>query len=692
MIFLNKIKDKIDSTKEFLSNKFGEEENNNAQQYEVIGKDKEINFNQIESKKVKYIKQASGYNLNLQISGKSIFQNLILTASATQNNNEQIPIPIKCQWRRIYEETIITIQDINSFSYMPNAEDIGYIIEVEVNSLDDPGDVAIAQYGPIQIDKEMESAIELFLTSGKNFNLYLFDPNTQEKVKDKEYILYLKNDELILSNYDMEGKEIILEKCIYSQLNPIIVLSPTNANKIKFIFIDYDSSNNQNMNDNNFNFVNEEVMYKKKNEYNFLAMSKQNRELIYLLIQFFVIDEKIKNNKLFSLINKDVVPTDEKLGITDLVGELNSLKKDNILTLHKMDKLNEINKKLSDDYKDLEERFRITLSQINVKNTYLQNEIYKANEINSSYNMDKKKDKQNKINNELKKEFDQLSNDYNVLLSELKELEEEKILLLNKENAGKEKLIESENNLKAVKDLNNELKNKLGIASDKLRESKDVYNRMKNNYEETKKELKKLKEENASLNQKNKENKDLNKNKEEMIEIKKNNEILSNENKALLGERDLLNKQKIELSKELEKEKKEKEILQNQFDELKQNNVAQSPEGNNNEIENLKQKNEELKNQYEKIKEEYDLLIMEQNNLQEKYERCLNNNNLNMSCSVISANGYQLSPEEYEEYDMLRKNKDENEAILMQLKSNNQANEVQIEQLKNMLRNLEQKK
>jgi len=36
----------------------------------------------------------------------------------------------------------------------------------------------------------MENAIELFLTSGKNFSLFLFDKNTQEKIKDKEYILY----------------------------------------------------------------------------------------------------------------------------------------------------------------------------------------------------------------------------------------------------------------------------------------------------------------------------------------------------------------------------------------------------------------------------------------------------------------------------------------------------------------------
>ena len=230
----------------------------------------------------------------MQISGKSIFQNLIITVSAIQNGD---PIPIKCHWKRIYEETIITIKDINSFSYMPNAEDIGYVIEVEVSSLDEPDDISIAQYGPIIIDKDMVSAVELLLTSEKtHFNLYLFDKETQEKVKDKEYMLYLKNDEMILTNIGIGGSENILERCIYSQLNPIIKLSPTNVTKFNFIFVNYDSNNKKGY-ENNFN-VNEEITYTKKNEYEFLAMSKQCRELIYLLIQFFIIDEKIKNNKI----------------------------------------------------------------------------------------------------------------------------------------------------------------------------------------------------------------------------------------------------------------------------------------------------------------------------------------------------------------------------------------------------------
>ena len=91
-------------------------------------------------------------------------------------------------------------------------------------------------------------------------------------------------------------------------MNPIIKLSPTNMNKIKFTFINYDSENDDIIEENNFNKKKDEIIYNKKNEYEFITMSKQNRELIYLLIQFFIIDEKIKNKEyILYLKNKKLI-------------------------------------------------------------------------------------------------------------------------------------------------------------------------------------------------------------------------------------------------------------------------------------------------------------------------------------------------------------------------------------------------
>ena len=55
MEFLAKIKDKIDSTKEYLANKFIDSTIDSEQPIEGIIRDKEINFNQIESKKVLFL-------------------------------------------------------------------------------------------------------------------------------------------------------------------------------------------------------------------------------------------------------------------------------------------------------------------------------------------------------------------------------------------------------------------------------------------------------------------------------------------------------------------------------------------------------------------------------------------------------------------------------------------------------------
>ena len=166
-------------------------------------------------------------------------------------------------------------------------------------------------------------------------------------------------------------------------MNPIIKLSPNNANKIIFTFINYDSNNDNNdigyeNNQNNFSNDNDGIIWGKRKEY-------------------------------------DSVKIDEKLSITDLVGELDIIKKQNNIALNKMNKLNNMNKKFNDDYKILEENFRITLSKINEKNSnsYIKGKIYKANEKSENIQniIKQKKTSINKIN-KLKKEFEYLNNEY----------------------------------------------------------------------------------------------------------------------------------------------------------------------------------------------------------------------------------------------------------------------------------------
>ena len=142
-------------------------------------------FLKLKQKKVIYVKNGETFSLKLQISGQTILQNLVLTAKASHNGE---PTPIKCQWRRMKSDSERSnIKKINSFSYMPNAQDIGYWIEVEVESLDEKNDIAIARYGEISIDKDIRNIItELISYEKKCFNLKNCNENI---INNNNYVL-----------------------------------------------------------------------------------------------------------------------------------------------------------------------------------------------------------------------------------------------------------------------------------------------------------------------------------------------------------------------------------------------------------------------------------------------------------------------------------------------------------------------
>jgi len=159
----------------------------------------------------------------------------------------------------------------------------------------------------------------------------------------------------------------------------------------------------------------------------------------------------------------------------------------------------------------------------------------------------------------------------------------------------------------------------------------------------------------------------------------------------------MLTNQKNDILKEKEKIKKEKQLLIKNMNNIKIKNskLINNEKKDKKIIENLKKENEDLEKEYNKIKDDYQYLVLENINLKEAYEK-ENKNKNKVNMSTISANtsmmGYQISPEEYEEYDNLRKNKDENEALIMQLKSNNEAQELEINELKEKIKQVKKRK
>ena len=594
---------------------------------------------------------------------------------------------------------------------MPNAEDIGFWIEVEAESLDDANDIAIAKYGPIVIDNEIRNIItDLISYERKSFNL----KSCNEKLNNNNFILDLGKRELKLINIDAKGKKTVLERCKYSQVNPSLELCNTNVTKFKISFMQFNSNDNINSknsegdnNSNNISFFTEvdnddiyESELKLKNEYEFLAVSKQSRELIYIIIQYNAINIKIRNNKIFRAANYNTLSPEVKNGIIKLIGDLKIHKEQNTLMLKNIKYLEYVNKQLNEEYTTLEENYKITMDKINGRDpnykpmndwsknqNYLSNNNYDSN--NNNYNED-----------EWKYKVEDLKNNYNSLLAKEKAIKEEKIILNNKDNNNL-KLIEKTNkeidefkikNKLYEKELESYNKNLLILNEDKLKIMKNCDN--------IEKEINILKEKNNKLLSKinnNEENKN-EKIKNEINEIKKNNENLNYENKNLILQKDMLTNQKNDIIKEIEKIKKEKESIIRNINnlKLKNNNKKINIEKKDKKIiEDLKKENTNLEEQYNKVKDDYQYLLLDNINLKESYEK-LNKNQNKFNSGTISVNtsmmGYQISPEEYEEYDNLRKNKDESDALIMQLKSNNAAHELEINELKEKIKQIKKKK
>ena len=669
----------------------------------VKPKGKEISINPSLEKKVKYIKKSENYELTLQINGKTIFQNLILTASAQIENEkgELIQIPILCKWKRINKDTIIYIKNINSFSYMPNAEDIGYIIEVEVSLYDNPKDISIAQYGPIEMDNDMKQTIEIFLTSGKaHFNFEIFDNEKQEKINNKEYILYLENDGMKLVDVDINRKEKVLEKCRYSQFNPIINLHPTNIKRFTMKFCDIQ---------NNINYLNyaediEKFSQSIKSQYEFLALSKQNRELMYLVIQFFVIDEKIKNNKIFSFQNYKNFSAETKVSITDLIGQLKTLNEENTIMMKNMKILERVNKKLHLDLKNLEEDFQITLEKINESDLNIEDEINKnqkvinnnynnGNNVNNNNNLKKSNFGNNSslLNSDWKKKYEEMNNLYNALLAKEKALSEEKNDYINKEENNKNIIEKYKIELSELKEKNSNLDNDLKIVNknytiiteEKTKLNTEIF-KLKNENEELRKSNNKLKE---NLNQISKY-KEL----EELVnKYKKENEKLLFDNKNLILQRNLLSNQRTDALKELEKLKNLKTSKESEINSLKLEveNSKKLEIERIKKVQNLNTLNEDLQKKYDELKNKNEILLIDYNTIKQAYDKLIENQN-EVSMDTNRSN-VKISPEEYEEFDNLKKEKDENEALIMQLQSNNQAKDLEIKNLKMIIESFKKK-
>jgi len=652
-------------------------------------KNKEIVVNRMEEENVKIYGDYKKFKFDFKVFGRSIFQNLILTANAyALHKEENEAIPVKCNWRRVKRETVIAIKDINSNSYIPTAEDIGYIIEVEATPIDTNiygKESAFAQYGPITLDSDIKSTIELLLASGgTKFSCYVYDIQEQEKVNNKEILLHVNAAEFKLCETDYTGKEKLLEVTRYHHTNPQIKLHPYDSFRFSLKFYDIENEEaNENIGIKNL------IKQKLKSEYHLIAMSKQCRELIYLLMQYFLIDEKIKNGKLFTVSNYNILPEETKTGVTDLIAEIKTLREENNILLNNLKILEKSNRNLKEEMRNLEEDFQITLESINCT-TGIAEEIDKNMKQNNKLNTGVP---QSNNYSELKKKCEELRDLNSNLTAKERALREENKQLIHEIEIHKNTCNELNAENKKCKLMIVELEQEINGIKKSYSMLNETKNKIQKSLETQEEEIKKLvsERENKSTGSDISKNGDiLNELKSKLSELQKANENLVYENKNLVVQRNLLSNQKEVISKEFEKIKKEKISAEEKHINLKDdienlNIIIKEKESThlsiNDAIQNTKKENSELIKKYE-------LLEIEYNAMKENFNKILfSSNNVNDS-NITDVTHVKILPEEFEEYDQLKRDKDECDAIIMQLRSNNEAKELEIKNLKKVIEKL----
>jgi chromosome segregation ATPase len=544
---------------------------------------------------------------------------------------------------------------------------------------------SVARYGPIILDQDMKSTIELLLTSGgTKFSLYIYDTVEQEKVTNKEIIIYISSNELKLVETDYNGKEKVLEAVKYHQMNPIMKPHPYDSYRFTLKFFEYEVGNTGVYNMDKLKQVT-------KAEYHLIAMSKQCREIIYLLMQCFLLDEKIKNNKLFTCMNYNVLPQETKVGITDLISEIKTLREENTTILNNMKIMERANRDLKREMKSLEEDFQISLESINQHISGISStNTPTGTDSTPNRNINNYTSNSASQNAEMRKKYDELLSNNSLVISKEKALREEnKELTLNvviTKNKCDELEIDNKKLNNHVVNLELEIKslkkslsiltetfNKSKTDIESLGEQRDILLRER---DELVKKLKNINDDGKlELNSK-------------ITELQKQVDNLTYDNKNLIIQRNVLTNQKDILSKEVEKLSRDKQATEEKMAKAQEDKEAHLLKSKENEtmITNLNNNIELKRKEIAELKLKYELLEVEYSTIKNNFDNMFLNNS-----EERSGNHVKITQDEYDEYDQLKREKDESEAILMQLKSNNDAKDLEIKSLKKKLENFQQK-
>lgn len=683
------------------------------------------------------ITQSKHFNIELKTSGNSIFENLILTVKGYSKNSDN-ELKLKCNWKRVKFDTTIVINDKSS-SYIPTAEDIGYHIEIEAFVQNEPKwESAKAQIGPFLIDENIKNNLEkLIINDSKRFDMFLFNSDTQllddrrieMKIEGNRLKLYQENKvstDLIEDGDKSENNEFkLIENTLITYNNPKIQLHPYKSKRFYLEFYQYEHQSQSKLN-TRINNDNEEIDFtqtshsheaqentkklnKSSNEpfpkltekisskYHLETDSKLMREIIYILIQYTKMESKVKTNKILQNINNKE-PHALTCTFSDLINEIKATQEENsILITSSRIKSREI-ENLKREMASLEEDFMISLKNITTnisnndstsiqeKNILLDTNILfhnlKDQDVNEGKSTKLSTISENpgegieySVHHELKLKFDKLREDFSKISTKEKMLTEK-----NKELIFTSEVLKNE--LEEVKQANKLMISKQALTENEFMESLKHKNAFEKNFLDFKNELAYLKEENIQLY----------KIKEEYERIKYNVPIFTHSNEAL----NLLEISKRNQEKELNsinfKNKALKLEITNillENEDLKVTSIKTNEylERSKDELKIVKGELDELKSRNFELEKEKNIVKENFRNLFSKTYKAIKNDNKD------NKDGYfKITVDEYDDFESLRRERDELDAQIMKLKSNGEAKDLLIKSLQIKLSQLEQTK
>ena len=650
------------------------------------------------------ITPSKDFTFDFKTSGNSIFDNLIINVKGYKNKTNS-ELKLQCNWRRSKNDTTIFIND-KSTTYIPTAEDIGYKVEVEVYVQNEPSfEPAKAQIGPFVLDNNIKAHLEkLIINDSKTFEMFLFNSETQSLINDRKILLKIEGDNLKIYEENRKMNEyVLIENAKITNENPKIKLHPYQAKRFYLEFFQYTQANKIKVNHNpkeiemdcvssNSERDNEEASSLRinvsiKSKFHFETETKQTREIIYLLLQYCKMESKIKMNKILKNIN---IKEEYSCNLEDLLNEIKATQEENaILVTSGRIKSKEI-ENLKREMKNLEEDFMFSLK--NISSNITNNETYPFQEKNnliSSSNLLINELRDNDINEgkstkvstisplevegieyavheEMRKKFDKLREDFSKVSTREKGLTEKNQSLILQSEVLR-------NELEDLKQINRQLINKQVLTENDLLESLKHKNAFEKNFIDFKNEIAYLKEENLQLYKIKEEYEKI------KFQIPFQSSISSKENFSNFEASKMNQKKELErLSLKNQNYESELSLMKKEYEILKE-------ESNKKEeaVEEKKKKLEDLKTELNELKIKNFEMEKEKTTVKENFRSLFSKTykaNKNMGDNCI-----KITVDEYDEFESLRRGRDELDAQIMKLKSNGEAKDVLIKSLQKQL-------